>query len=134
MPVPSFRKNYFSFRGKFSRFPKLKKLSFNKKRPRLLVEINFKHRYTKKIMARAVNRKTRRGGRKTKIGKKVGKRGRSMNRSPLKTRVRRGRKMRDLKRVLGGAAVGGGIGYLTGGGKGAAGGALIGGGVGALTS
>jgi hypothetical protein len=59
---------------------------------------------------------------------------RKMNRKTRKVVRRGGRKMRNVNRVLGGAAIGGGIGYLTGGGKGAAGGALIGGGIGALTS
>lgn len=92
-------------------------------------------------MAKAVNRKSRRGGGKNKVVRKVGKRSfptrkRTVNgnRKTTKLQNRKGRRMRNMNRILGGAAVGGGIGYLTGGGKGAAGGALIGGGIGALTS
>lgn len=92
-------------------------------------------------MAKAVNRKSRRGGGKTKVIRKVGRRSfptrkRTVNGNSksMKSQNRKGRRMRNMNRILGGAAVGGGLGYLLGGGKGAAGGALIGGGVGALTS
>lgn len=92
-------------------------------------------------MAKVVSRKTRKRKETKKIVKRVGpwvctmKRKTPKSKKPVKSRrVRKGRKMRNLNRVLGGAALGGGLGFLTGGGKGAATGALLGGGIGALTS
>jgi outer membrane lipoprotein SlyB len=78
------------------------------------LKIYFKY---KKRMAR------RRVGRKTRIVRK----------RTVKTAKRSRRKMRTINRTLAGAALGGGVGLLVGGGRGALGGALIGGGIGALT-
>jgi hypothetical protein len=65
---------------------------------------------------------------------RFGKRRRITRKKVTRTTRRRGvRKMRNLNRTLGGAALGGGVGLLVGGGRGALGGALIGGGIGALT-